>query len=244
MPTCFRGDSKEGPLTIPTSLGAHRVSHVASGLPRLIHFYHRFLRDENSARFIRSVTDHYMVPTLARLAMGGDRTTRRAAILALGFVGTYELNPLFGRALLDRDRGVRLIAENSIRDIWRRDGLDIHQRRLDLIVRYNGSGQFLRAAREATELISECPWYAEAWNQRAIAYFQLEMYEQSANDCQQTLDLNPYHFAAIVGMGQCYLEMQDGLGALECFRRGLQIHPDLEAVRIQVEYLERALEER
>lgn len=220
------------------------MSQVASRPSRLTRFYHRFLLDEDSARFIGSVTDHYLVSTLTRLATAGDQTARRAAILSLGFIGTYELSPLFGRALVDRDRGVRLIAENSIRDVWRRDGLDEHQRRLDQLVRYNGSGQFARVVREATELITECPWYAEAWNQRAIAFFQLEMFEHSANDCQQTLDLNPYHFAAAVGMGQCYLELEDGLDALECFRRGLRIHPGLEAVRIQVEYLQRALDGR
>jgi tetratricopeptide (TPR) repeat protein len=220
------------------------VSQVASRLPRLTQFYHRFLLDEDSARFIRSVTDHYLLSTLTRLATAGDRTGRRAAVLALGFVGTYELNPLMGAALLDRDRGVRLIAENAIRDIWRRDGLDEHRRWLDRLIRYNGSGQFLRAAEGATELIEECPWYAEAWNQRAMAHFQLEMFEDSIHDCQQTLELNPYHFAAAVGMGQCYLELEDGLEALACFRRGLDIHPGLEAVRIQIEYLERALEER
>jgi tetratricopeptide (TPR) repeat protein len=220
------------------------LNQVASHLPRLNQFYHRFLLDEDSARFIRSVTDHYLPATLARLATAADRTGRRAAVLALGFVGTFQLNPLFGRALVDRDRGVRLIAENSIRDIWRRDGLDEHQRRLDALIRHNGSGQFGRVVRSSSELIEECPWYAEAWNQRAIAYFQLEQFTRCIHDCQQTLELNPYHFAAAVGMGQCYVELQDGLEALECFRRGLRIHPGLEAVRIQIEYLERALEER
>lgn len=220
------------------------MSEVASCVPRLAKFYHRYLHDEDSARFVRAVADHYMVSTLTRLAVGGDRVTRRAAMLALGFLGTFDEHKILGRALQDPDRAVRLIAENGIRELWRRDGADTHQKRLDVIIRLNGSGQYERAVEAATELIEECPWYAEAWNQRAIAYFHLGEYEPSANDCQQTLELNAYHFAAAVGMGQCYLEMGDAFAALECFRRALRINPGLEAVRMQVQYLKRTLEEK
>ncbi len=213
-------------------------------LPRIVKIYHRYLMEEDSARFIRSVADHYLPATLARLAYAADRTTRRAAAMALGFLGDYQANHAMGRALQDSDRGVRLIAENAIREIWKRDGADEHQKRLESIVRLNGSGQFDAAVELATALIDDCPWYAEAWNQRAIALFQLQRYDASADDCQQTLELNPYHFPAAIGMGQCYLELEDPVAALECFRRGLQLNPNLEAVRAQIHYLQRSLEGR
>jgi hypothetical protein len=38
--------------------------------------------------------------------------------------------------------------------------------------------------------------------------------------------------------------MQEGFAALECFRRALRLNPDLEDVRVQVDYLARTLEER
>ena len=43
-------------------------------------------------------------------------------------------------------------------------------------------------------------------------------------------------------MGQCYLELNDPIGALDSFRRALTLHPGMEDVRAQVSYLERALE--
>jgi tetratricopeptide (TPR) repeat protein len=202
------------------------------------------LSDEDSARFIRSVAEFYLLSTLGRLARGGDRTTRRAATLAIGFLGDFSQNAILGRAMLDADRGVRLIAESAIREVWRRDGADMHQKHLDLVTRLNCSRQYDAAVQAATELIEECPWFAEAWNQRAIARYQLHRYEPSADDCQQTLELNPYHFAAAVGMGQCYLEIGDGVAALECFRRGLKLNPNLEGVRAQIQYLQRTLEGR
>ena len=84
--------------------------------------------------------------------------------------------------------------------------------------------------------------YRWAWNQRAIAYFHLRRCDESANDCHQTLELNPYHFGAADGMAHCYLEMNDAFAALECFRRALRLNPDMEGVRVQVEYLQRSLE--
>jgi hypothetical protein len=42
-------------------------------------------------------------------------------------------------------------------------------------------------------------------------------------------------------MGQCFLELNDRLAALETFRRALSLFPDLEGVRAQVQFLQREL---
>jgi hypothetical protein len=46
-----------------------------------------------------------------------------------------------------------------------------------------------------------------------------------------------------VGMAHCYLETGEAFAALECFRRAVELNPNLESVRGQIEFLERALEE-
>jgi tetratricopeptide (TPR) repeat protein len=163
-------------------------------------------------------------------------------VLAIGFLGDYSANALLGRALQDKDRVVRLLAETNIRELWRRDGSEGQQQQLATIIRLNGCDRFDKAARESTRLIREADWFAEAWNQRAIAYFRLERFSESLRDCRQTLSRNPYHFATAIGMGHCYLEMCDGPAALECFRQALQLNPDMEHVRAQIDYLQRALD--
>jgi tetratricopeptide (TPR) repeat protein len=147
-----------------------------------------------------------------------------------------------GKALHDDDRGVRILAENGIRELWGRAGTDTQRQQLSTIVRLNASQQYEQAIERANELIEQSPCFAEAWNQRAIGYYQLGQYDRSASDCHQALEINPYHFGAAVGMAHCYLELHDAFAALEGFRRAIKLNPSMEDVRAQVEYLERQLE--
>jgi len=206
-------------------------------------FYLRYLDDENSANFVASVARHYLTSTLERLAEFGQQLSRRGAVLALAFLGSYESNPTLGRALKDGDRVVRLLAENAIREVWCRDGSESQRQQLAILIRLNHGYQFEEALEAASLLIQQAPRFAEAWNQRAIAHYRLGQFDAAANDCQQTVELNPHHFGAIVGMAHCYLELGEGFAALECFRRAVEVNPGLEAVRGQIEFLERALEE-
>jgi tetratricopeptide (TPR) repeat protein len=220
------------------------VSAASAKAPLLDAFYQRYLTDETSARFVAEVSRHYTLGTLARLAVGGARATRRAAVLSIGFLGDFQCNDLLGRALHDRDRVVRLLAENGIRELWYRDGSEEQQHQLQSIIRLNNSCRFDQAARDATQLIQEVDGFAEAWNQRAIAYYQMERFSESVSDCRAAIERNPHHFPAAVGMGHCYLELYDAVAALDCFRLALTLNPDMENVRAQVGYLQRTLEGR
>jgi tetratricopeptide (TPR) repeat protein len=206
--------------------------------------YEEYLDRQDQLHFVRKVSQCYEQGTLERLAEHEARRVRRAAVLALGFLGDYKTNHVLGRALQDEDRTVRMLAENGIRNVWARDGDDSHQRQLNVVVRLNATEKFEEASRRATELTEEAPWLAEAWNQRAIAHFALGDYTQSIRDCHQTLELNPYHFAAASGMGEAYLQLGNRVSALESFRRALRLNPDLEGVRVQVVRLTRLIEGR
>jgi len=168
---------------------------------------------------------------------------RRAAVTALGFWGDYEANATLGRALQDEDRTVRMLAEQSIRRVWTRDGSEKERRLLRRHHSPQRGQRFQAAVRRATDLIQRTASFAEAWNQRAIAHFSLMEYDEAIHDCAQALEINPYHFAAAAGNGQAYLERGDRVAALESFRRALRLNPDLEAVRVQVARLVRLIGE-
>jgi tetratricopeptide (TPR) repeat protein len=212
--------------------------------PALERLYHQYLESEDTAAFVQGVAERYLLSTLARLANGGNHVSRRAAIMAVGFLGDYSHSAILGRALADRDRGVRLLADSGIRQLWRRHGSRQQQDQLAQICRLNQNEQYNAAHVAASALIDDAPSFAEAWNQRAVSHFAQRQFEDAANDCHQTLELNPYHFGAAVGLAHCYLHLDEPFTALENFRRALAINPDLEDVRGQIELLSRTLEGR
>lgn len=212
--------------------------------PALTALYQAYLDDQDSAGFARGVSRSYTPGTLQRLAEHDLREVRRAAVLALGFLGDYEVNHTMGRALHDEDRTVRMLAENGIRSVWNRCGSPDHRQQLGIVARLNSAQQYDEAAARASDLIAEAPWLAEAWNQRAVARFGLEQHGMSIRDCHQALELNPYHFAAAAGMGQAYLQLGNPVSALESFRRALRLNPGLDGVRAQVVRLTRMIEDK
>ena len=217
------------------------MGNNAPRVPLLVRHYERFLDDQDSSNLVRSVAERYTAASLERIATCGDRLSRRAAILMLGYIGEYESNPVLGRALVDRDRGVRTLAESAIRNVWTRVGSSDHRQRLRAIARTNQAKQYDQAVELATRLIHESPWIAEAWCHRGTSYYHLGQYDAAIRDCHQALEINPYHFTAAAGMGQCYLLQNKPTVALEAFRKALRLNPSMEEVRAQVIRLQKSL---
>jgi len=213
----------------------------AARLSLLECMYQLYLADQNLEAFTSRISGRYSIGTLERIAERGSRISRRGAVLALGLLADFESNAVLGRALTDEDRGVRTLAEDALRAVWCRAGNQRERKHLATVIELNEARQFRPAIARATELIGRAPWFAEAWNQRAIGYFGCGRYAESIHDCQQALELNPYHFAAAAGMGQSYLQLRQFSGALESFRRALRLNPGLEGVRAQIASLERKL---
>lgn len=220
------------------------MSLVDHSQPILVSLYLRYLDDPSPARFIQSISRRYTIGTLERMTESDEAQSRRAAVMALGFVGNFTSNAVLGPRLQDTDRAVRALAEHSIREVWTRFGDESDQLRLRGVIRSINAARFDEAVQRGGELIDDVPRYAEAWNQRAIAFYQLERFEQSIFDCRRALELNPFHFAAAIGMAHGFLELGDGDEALSSLQRALEINPDLEGVRNQVRYLQRALDEK
>ena len=75
------------------------------------------------------------------------------------------------------------------------------------------------------------PTFAEGWNKRATVRYMRQDFRGSIADCQETLTRNPNHFGASSGQGLCHMSLNEFREAAICFRRALDIHPHLDAVR-------------
>lgn len=217
------------------------MSNKRRRVPQIEKAFRRYLSEEDSAGFIRSVSSQYSEPTLQRLVLEGRRGTRRAAVMSLGFFGTFRSNSVLGKALHDRDRAVRLLAENGIHSIWRRAVGENMYREIRVVEWLNYSHRYEDASHKSILMTEAAPFFAEAWNQSALAHFGLGDFDASIADCQRTIELNPYHFLAASGMGHCYLKKNDPSQALSYFQLALELNPGLEGVRAQIDRLQRTL---
>ena len=216
-----------------------RATHIAV----LLKSYQGYLQSGDTARFIQSVASRYSVATLVRVLSVGDTYRRRAAALALGFIGDISCNDALGPLLSDRDRKVRLVVDDSLRSIWSRDGSPEHRHMLERIMRMNECGDHVAAVKLSSELLDSNSQFAEAYHQRSLALFHVDEITAAIEDCKKVLQLNHFHYAAMIGLGHCHLELGDLLESLYWFRQALETYPDLEPVRVQVRRLEIAIQE-
>ena len=98
-------------------------------------------------------------------------------------------------------------------------------------------GDFSGAIDKLNVLVQNNPEFAEAWNQRAIVLYLSGDFEGSLRDVNRTVALEPNHFGAYAGMGQCYIRLDEPERALEAFETALDIHPWLANIRQQIDML-------
>ncbi len=176
--------------------------------------------------FRADVRERYTEGTLQRvLAIAHDPKARRAAALALGLTGTIASAPAAAAALHDPDFLVRRFAADSLWELWFNGGTAEQNERLREATREPDA---IKARADLDELIRAAPSFAEAHNQRAIWFFKRGEFARAVEDCEAVLQLNPHHFGAAAGMGQCLLKLNKPRAALRAFRLALDINPDLD----------------
>jgi tetratricopeptide (TPR) repeat protein len=188
--------------------------------------------------FRDAVRKHYSEGTLQRILATADVKARRAAVLAIGLIGTIDSNPAAATALHDEDSLVQRFAADTLWELWFRGGTPEQNRRLREVAE---NPDPVRTRADLDDLIRQAPSFAEAFNQRAIWFFKRGEYARAVEDCEATLRLNPYHFGAAAGLGQCLAKLGKPRAAIRAFRTALEINPALEHLRDTILALERSL---
>jgi tetratricopeptide (TPR) repeat protein len=201
----------------------------------------RIRRQAANETFKKRVGERYLEGTLLRLLDSTDELTRRASLQALALLGEMKTaNARMARCLQDRDPEVRQAAADALWTLWFRGDSEANNKDLKKCSQMRDRD---KAMAGLNQLIERAGNFAEAYNQRAILSFRMKQYQQSLADCEKVLKLNPFHFGALAGMGQCYLHLRKQRAALKAFKQALRIHPYLDGVAETIRNLENSLDE-
>ena len=147
------------------------------------------------------------------------------------------LDDLFTRLAAAKDETEANGVASLIERRWMRSGSDT----ADLLMTRAGEAIKAKDHPLAIELLDRVivlqPAWAEAWNQRATAFYLLDDPVSAVADLRQVLAREPRHFAALAGLGHIYMANGDKTRALNAYRKALAIHPYLDTVRTKVEHL-------
>ena len=134
-------------------------------------------------------------------------------------------------ALKSDESELAATAEAMLWRSWCRSGDSEADRIFRAGVEATQQQKFAEAEALFDRVIELKPDFAEGWNKRATVRYLRRNFIGSIADCQQTLEHNPNHFGAASGQGLCHLFLSEYREAAICFRRALEIHPHLIAVR-------------
>ncbi|MCG9127221.1 tetratricopeptide repeat protein [Candidatus Poribacteria bacterium] len=192
---------------------------------------------------IEQLNTKYSETDLLTYLPDDDLLVARAAATALGLIGSMDSVPELVKNLKNEDVRARFNTEMALWSIWSRSGQDTVDRLLNTGKRSLKNEEFNKAVECFSKVIDIDPRFAEGYNQRAIAFFILDEWDNSLSDCLQTIELNPYHFGAYAGMGHIYLRLGKIHEAVDAYKKALEINPNLITVAETLLRLRRALEE-
>ena len=229
--------------TSRVGMGVSSMSEAQSG-SLLVDYFKDYLESRDVDDFRNRVALRYNEGTLGRILAGSpDVSARRAAVLSLGILGSFEQsNPVLGKALRDDDLAVRSMAEDALWAIWFRADTPEHNQTLERVRHSISREQLEQAETLVNRLIADSPNFAEAYNQRAFVYFLQGRFAESAEDCQRVLARNPSHIGAVEGLAKCQLGLNRPRDALKSLCRALKLRPHNNALRESIHELEAQIE--
>ena len=166
---------------------------------------------------------------------------RKVAALSLSVVGDRSAVGPLAVALHDTETAVSDVAEHALWSIWFRIGKPSAVSLVKCGNNHMHHGNYDCAIEKFTQAIRENEDFAEAYNQRAIAYYLSERFEASIENCKLALTRMPQHFGAMSGMGHCHAHLEQWRQARHCYRLALAIHPRLEGIQTSLDQIDQLL---
>ena len=151
---------------------------------------------------------------------------------AAGSAGAEEVaeNKNIRQELLDKlkatkDEAEAAMLEEEIWDAWLVSGSATVDTLMQRGLEYQ-ENEDLAGARDAFDkAIAILPEYAEAWNRRAVLFFNDGKYDEAIADLESAITYEPRHFGAWIGMAMLFESVDRPEAALKAYDKALEIHP-------------------
>ena len=137
-----------------------------------------------------------------------------------------RLETLFITLSSSSDKQVIRATESQIWDIWFAHPNSDVERLMQIGVQRMNANRQSEAMIIFSQLVENFPDYAEAWNRRATLHYILGNYQESIDDIERVLSLEPRHFGALSGLGLVYLQLDQLRKAKEAFEDLIEVHPN------------------
>lgn len=157
---------------------------------------------------------------------------------------TNELNKLF-KELKTNNISYTNKIEQKIWKIWSTHPTD---KNLTLILAEGSilvnNNKLKKSINVFTKAINLDPYWAEAWNKRATAYYMIGEYKKSQYDIDKVLELEERHFGALAGEGLVNIKLENYEKAIDSYKRAQEIYPAMQSPKIMIEQIEQLIKER
>ncbi|MGF1514808.1 MAG: tetratricopeptide repeat protein [Elainellaceae cyanobacterium] len=138
------------------------------------------------------------------------------------------MNEQVSKALTDLKHPDQSVREEATQQLWQSWFYQKGVIGLEALRRSQAAleaGRIDEAERYLSEIVEVQPDFTEAWNRRAVLYYTRQDYRKAIADCKRVIDLVPFHFGALHGLGLCYAALGDYRAAIHAFKQALEIQP-------------------
>ena len=147
------------------------------------------------------------------------------------------LADLFNRLGKAQDEGEARGITRGIERMWQISGSDTADLLATRAREAAGKKNFKLALELYDKIVALEPEWAEGWHQRATTRFYMDDDFGAIEDIARALAIEPRHFGALSGLGFLLKRNEHKARALQAFRKSLEIYPQQERVKKQVEEL-------
>lgn len=147
------------------------------------------------------------------------------------------IEDLFGRLSKAKDANEARTIMRGIERMWQISGSDTADLLMTRAREAVGKKNFKLAAELFDRIVALEPEWAEGWNQRATTRFYQDDDAGAVEDIGRALALEPRHFNALIGLGFILKRNEQKARALQAFKKALELNPQLENIKKQVDEL-------